>query len=120
MTKKLIIAIACLVGLVTPAYAETWKMGVVLIPEKSLSTCTTTAPAKIFWDFKTEGTTFSGTSNQGASFSTVVGAEGLVKVNYTGKLGNDTFPVELTGNVKTKQFETNNTKYSCRYRLVPM
>jgi hypothetical protein len=120
MTRKLIIAVACVAGLVAPAYAETWKMSVVLIPEKSSSSCNPTAPAGVSWEMKSEAGKLTGQSNQGSSFDTNVGADGVVSTNYRGKLGNESFPMQLTGNVNSKQFELYNFKYSCRYRLVPM
>jgi hypothetical protein len=119
MIKKLIIAVACVAGVAFPAGAETWRARIVTIPERSVSTCTADV-SKFWWDLTLEGTNFSGKSSEGTAFSTAVAPDGMVKANYTGKFGTITFPAEMTGNVKTKQFEIQNIKYSCRYKVLPM
>jgi hypothetical protein len=119
MTKKLVVAFACVIGLVSAAHAETWRMGVQTIKEKSVSTCTADV-SKIYWDLTLEGSTFSGKSSEGVTFTTPMAADGIVKASYTGKFGTVTFPAEMTGSAKTRQLEIQNIKYSCRYRLVPM
>jgi hypothetical protein len=119
MTKKLIIAVACVSGVAFPAAAETWRARIVTIPEKSVSSCTADV-SKLWWDLTLEGATFSGKSSEGPTFSTTVAQDGMVKASYTGKFGAITFPAEMTGNVKTKQLEIQNIKYSCRYKVLPM
>ena len=115
MAKKLFVAIACGVGLVNEANAETWRVRLVPVPEKSLSTCTADV-SQAFYDLTLEGTTFSGKSSVGTGFSTQVGADGMFKVAFTGVTG----PLEVSGNVRTKDIQVVNTKYSCTFKFVPM
>ena len=96
--------------------AETWMTRIDLVPESSAKTCAEVP--QVMWTLTLEAGTFSGANNFGAKFSTPVGPDGTVKASYTGKSGsNETFEMELTGNVKTRQVELFNAKYSCRYRF---
>ncbi len=96
--------------------AETWTARIDLVPESSVPTCAE-AP-QVMWTLSVDAGTFSGVNNFGAKFSTPVGPDGAVTASYTGKTGsNETFEMVLTGNVKTRQLEIFNAKYSCRYRF---
>ena len=96
--------------------AETWMTRIDLVPEASGPTCTEVP--QVMWTLTLEAGTFSGMNNFGAKFSTPVGPDGAVTASYTGKAGsNETFDMVLTGNVKTRQLEIFNAKYSCRYKF---
>ena len=93
------------------------KANVVLIPERSTSNCRDDT-SKLFWTLSLDGGTLSGTSTEGAKFSAPVAPDGSVKATYQGSFGGSNFPVELTGNAKSKQLETFNTRANCRFKLV--
>ena len=116
MTKKLIVAFACVAGLVSEAHAETWRTRIVLVPEKSQQTCMSADLSKSSYDLTIDGTKFSGKATSGATFSTPIGPSGEVKTIFTGASG----PLELTGDVTRKEIQVVNTKASCTFKLVPM
>jgi hypothetical protein len=59
-------------------------------------------------------------TSSGETFSAPVAADGSVKTSFTGSLGANTYSLDLTGNVKTREFEAFNKKYSCRFKLAPV
>lgn len=99
------------------AQAQSWKARLALIPAQSAASCGEVP--HITWDLKLQGGVFSGSSNQGAEFSSTVSPDGSVKASYRGNLGGGTtFPMELTGNVNTRQFELYSPTHSCRFTMV--
>lgn len=98
------------------ARAEVWTSRIELVPESSAQACAEVP--QVMWTLNLEAGTFSGVNNFGAKFSTSVGPDGAVTASYTGKAGsNETFEMVLSGNVKTRQLEIFDSKYSCRYRF---
>lgn len=99
------------------AQAQSWKVRLALIPAQSAATCQEVP--HITWDLKLEGGVFSGRSSLGAEFSSTVSPDGSVKASYTGtSTGWVTFPMEMTGNVNTRQFELYSPTHSCRFAMV--
>jgi hypothetical protein len=120
MNKLAIVVGLCVIGVSSTASAESWKAGLKLIPEKSGPQCAMADVSNVVWDLNLEGSTLTGVSNLGPKFSTPVGPDGSVKASYTGTLGAATYPVDLVGNVKTKQIEVVNPSIKCTFKLVPM
>src|SRR5829696_8654829 len=104
-------AMPCLtISVSVPARAETWKSSVQLYQEKSTNpACSQTDLSKLYWDLTLRGNTLSGVSTAGAKCSTTVAADGSVKTTFTSQTaGVGTYPVELSGNVTTREFELFN------------
>lgn len=120
MTKSAIVAVTLALGVGPPAYAQAWQAKVEHVPGRSVAACGQTDVSKILWTLKLEGSTFSGSSNQGATFSTTIAPDGTVKTTYEGKLGNNTFPVQISGNARTKELESFNIRSNCLFKLVPV
>jgi len=59
-------------------------------------------------------------ADSGETYSTPVAADGSVKTTFTGSLGANVYSLELTGNVKTREFEAFNKRFSCRFKLTPV
>ncbi|MPZ32714.1 MAG: hypothetical protein GEV13_17260 [Rhodospirillales bacterium] len=104
------------IGLSNVAAAETWKADLVLIPERSLQHCSQGDVSRATWTFKLEGDAFSGVAAAGRNFTTKANPDGSIRVTYPTNAGESL----MTGNVKTKQLEIWNGKFSCRYKLVPL
>jgi hypothetical protein len=120
MNKLTIVVGLFAVGVASTASAESWKASLKLILEKSGPQCALADVSNVVWDLNLEGSTLTGVSNLGPKFSTPVGPDGSVKASYTGTFGAATYPVDLVGNVKTKQFEVVNASIKCSFRLVPI
>lgn len=104
------------------ALAETWKSSVQLNPEKSTGAgCSQIDLSRLFWDLSLDGNTLSGVSTAGAKFSATVTPDGTVNTTFTSQTaGVGQYPVELTGNVKTRQFELLNRNARCTFKWVPV
>lgn len=104
-------------GVPSPALAETWKSSIHLDPERTTGgvACRSVDVSSVVWELTLQGNTLSGVSTAGPRFSTTVAADGSVKVTYTSQQGG---PVELIGNVNTRQFETIAEKWGCVYKWV--
>lgn len=69
----------------------------------------------VFYDFKVEGNTLSGSSTTGGQFSGPIAADGTVKIAFVNRSGN---PIELSGNARTRDLELLTPRNSCRSKLV--
>jgi hypothetical protein len=98
------------------AQAQSWQAGIVVVREVSIASCQEVPT--VTWDLKLEGAVFSGSNNYGAKFSSPVSPDGSVKASYTGKLGEQAFSMELTGNVNARLFVLYSPKYECRFKMV--
>ena len=103
-----------------PAFAETWRTMVALMEAESPANCAEADVSKLFYQLTVTGNEFSAKTSSGETFSTPVAADGSIKTTFTGSLGAKTFSIDLTGNVKTREFEAYNKKYSCRFKLKPV
>jgi hypothetical protein len=104
-----------------PTLADTWKSSVQLDQEKSTGgvICRSVDVSIIIWELTLQGNTLSGVSSHaGDKFSTTVPADGSVKTTFTSAAAAG--PVELTGNVNTRQFEAFLEKAGCRYKWAPV
>jgi len=103
-----------------PAFAETWRTKVALMEAESPANCAEADVSKLFYQVTVTGNEFSAKTSTGEAFSTPVAADGSVKTTFTGSLGAKTFSIDLTGNVKTRELQAFNRKYSCRFKLQPV
>ena len=103
-----------------PAFAETWRTKVALMEAGSPSNCLEADVSKLFYDVSVTGNELSLKTSSGETFSAPVAADGSVKTSFTGSLGANTYSLDLNGNVKTREFEAFNKKYSCRFKLTPV
>ena len=104
---------ACLVALASPAFAETWKARAELIPTKSANDCSQRLSV---YTLTLEGATFSAADVDGKQFTTTVPDNGVIQIDYRSPGG---ARLEMSGNVKTKHLDINNSNRGCWYRLVP-
>ena len=104
----------------SPAFAETWRTKVTLMEAASPSNCVEADVSKLFYDVTVTGNELSVKTSSGGTFSAPVGADGSVKTSFTGSLGAKTYAIDLTGNVKTREFEAFNKRFSCRFKLTPV
>jgi hypothetical protein len=105
--------------MVQPAFAETWRTATELIPEKSLPTCQGSDLSKFWWDISFQDNVVSGVSSTGAKFSSPVAPDGSFKVSIRSSAGTNSYPLDIVGNAKSREIESYNQKFSCRYRMVP-
>ena len=55
-----------------------------------------------------------------AAFSAPIGPDGSVQTTFTLPVGAKSLSIDLTGNVKTREMEAFNKRYSCRFKLTPV
>ena len=103
-----------------PAFAETWRTKVALMEAASRSTCVQADVSKLFYDLTVTGRELLVRASSGETFSTTVAGDGSVNTSFTGSLGRNTYSLDLTGNVNSRDFEAFNKRYSCRFKLVPV
>src|SRR5947207_3467166 len=103
-----------------PAFAETWRTKVALMEAESPANCAEADVSKLFYQITVTGNEFSAKTSTGETFSTPVAADGSIKTTFTGSLGARTFSIDLTGNVKTRELQAFNRKYSCRFKIQPV
>ena len=116
------VAAAVLLGVVSafqPAFAETWRTKVALMEAASRSVCVGADVSKLFYDLTATDSELSVKASSGETFSAPIAADGTVKASFTGSLGANTYSLDLTGNVKTREFQAFNKRYSCRFKLTP-
>ena len=114
------VVVLSVVGASPPAFAETWRTKVALMEAESPANCAEADVSKLFYQITVTGNEFSARTSTGETFSTPVAADGSIKTTFTGSLGARTYSIDLTGNVKTREFEAFNKKYSCRFKLQPV
>jgi len=76
--------------------------------------------SRLFYDLTVTGSELSVKASSGETFSAPVAADGSVRASFTGSLGQNTYSLDLTGNVNTRDFEAFNERYSCRFKLIPV
>ena len=118
MIKKLIIGLACMGSAMSPAHAETWRMGVELIDQWSLFHCPTTVENR-FWHFTLKGDQLSASGPDGATWATTVAPGGSFKATFKSNWHGDPFEAEVTGNAETRWAIQHVAKSGCWFRLAP-
>ena len=86
----------------------------------SRSNCVDADVSRLFYDLTVTGSELSIKASSGETFSAPVAADGSVRASFTGSLGQNTYSLDLTGNVNTRDFEAFNERYSCRFKLIPV
>jgi hypothetical protein len=114
------IVVLSVVSALPPAFAETWRTKVTLMEANSPSNCVEADVSKLFYDVTVTGNEFSLKAGSGETVSTPVAADGSVKTSFTGSVGANRYSLDLTGNVKTREFEAFNKRFSCRFKLTPV
>ncbi len=114
------IAVLGIVTLSPPVLAETWRTKVTLMEVGSPANCVEADVSKLFYDLTVTDGELSVKTDSGKTYSTPVAADGSVKTTFMGSLGANTYSLELTGNVKTREFEAFNKRFSCRFKLTPV
>jgi hypothetical protein len=107
------------VGASSLALAGGWRAKVALEPE-SPSDCREADVSNLFFDLEETGNELSVKTNTGAAFSAPVAADGSVSTTFTAPIGTRQFDMDLTGNVRTREFNAFNKQYSCRFKLTPV
>ena len=107
------------VGAAPLALAEAWRAKPGLEPG-SPPDCKEADVSHLFFDLADTGNELSVKTSSGAAFSAPIGADGSVKTTFKLPVGAKSFSVDLTGNVKTREMEVFNERYSCRFKLTPM
>ena len=103
-----------------PAVSETWRTKVALMEAASRSNCVDADVSRLFYDLTVTGSELSIKASSGETLSAPVAADGSVRASFTGSLGQNTYSLDLTGNVNTRDFEAFNERYSCRFKLIPV
>lgn len=109
-----------IVGALHPTFAETWRTKVALMEAASRPNCVDADVSKLFYDLTVTGGEFSVKTSSGETFSAPIATDGSVKTSFTGSLGENKYALDLTGNVKTREFQAFNRRYSCRFKLTPV
>ncbi len=68
------------------------------------------------YKFDLVGTTFTGHNVNGPLFVTTVAGDGVVNLDFKSPGGAS---LEISGNAKTRDLEIFDSKFACRYKLVP-
>lgn len=122
--KSLLALIFCVMAVVSSAYAQTWRMGLELVDQWSLFTCTGTGSlTDRFWEFTVEGSQLKANGPDGVSWATTINSEGAFQANFTGyyRPRSQSYAVEMKGNMRTDPpwAMLHNVDYMCWYKLVP-
>src|SRR5258708_39991227 len=113
------VVVLSVVSALPPAFAQTWRTKVTLMEAASPSNCVEADVSKLFYDVTVKGNELSVKTSSGGTFSAPVGADGSVKTSFTGSLGANTYPIDLTWNVKTREVEAFNKRVLCPFTLPP-
>jgi hypothetical protein len=100
------------------AWRTSWRMGLELIDQWSVFTCTVSLPDR-FWDLTLEGSRLSASGPEGATWTAAIEDNGSFKTRFTGYWRGEPFDAEVTGNVETRWMIQHNITAMCWYQLVP-
>jgi hypothetical protein len=103
-----------------PAFADSWRTKVALLEERSSSNCVDADVSRLTYDLAVTDNSFSMVSSSGEKVSAPVAADGSTQTSFTGSLGRRQFALQLTGNVRTRDIEISNARYSCHFKLMPV
>jgi hypothetical protein len=101
------------------ALADTWRAKPTLEPG-SPPDCKDADVSHLLFDLADTGNELSVKTSSGAAFSAPIGPDSSVKTTFTLPVGAKSLSIELTGNVKTRELEAFNSRYSCRFKLTPV
>ena len=108
------------------ALADTWRAKPALEPG-SPPHCKDADVSHLLFDLADTGNELSVKTSSGAAFSAPIGPDSSVNTTFTLPVGAKSLSVgakslsiELTGNVKTRELEAFNSRYSCRFKLTPV
>jgi hypothetical protein len=101
------------------ARAEPWRAKPAL-ELGSPPACNEADVANLFFDLADTGNELSVKISSGEAFSAPIGPDGAVETTFTLPIGAKSLSVDLTGNVKTREMEVFNKRYSCRFKLTPV
>jgi hypothetical protein len=107
------------VGAAPLALAEAWRAKPALEPG-SAPECKEADVSNLFFDLADTGTELSVKTSSGEAFSAPIGSDGSVTTTFMLPVGAKSLSVDLTGNVKTREMEVFNKRYSCRFKLAPV
>ena len=107
------------VGAAPLALAEAWRAKPGLEPG-SPPDCKEADVSNLFFDLADTGNELSVKTSSGEAFSAPIDSDGSVKTTFTLPIGAKSLSVDLTGNVKTREMEVFNERYSCRFKLTPV
>jgi hypothetical protein len=107
------------VGAAPPALAEAWRAKPALEPG-SPPDCKEADVSHLFFDLAETGNELSVKTSSGEAFSAPIDPDGFVKTTFTLPVGLKSLSIDLTGNVKTREMEAFNERYSCRFKLTPV
>ena len=107
------------VGAAPLALAEAWRAKPGLDPG-SPPNCKDADVSHLLFDLADTGNELSVKTSSGEAFSAPIGPDGSVKTTFTLPIGAKSLSVDLTGNVKTREMEVFNERYSCRFKLTPV
>lgn len=113
---------ASMIGVVgTSSYAasDPWQAKPALSPD-SPSICRQADLSKVVFQFAHSGGELSGKTNNGHDFTAPVSSDGSVSATIKVPVDGKDFDVDLTGNVRSRDMQVFNRKYSCRFMLTPM
>src|SRR5262245_48302934 len=118
MGKLLVVVSACAMGGATLARAETWRVGLELIDQWSLFTCSPSVPDR-YWDLTLEGSQLSASGPEGAKWTAQIGKGGSFKAAFTVYWYGRLIDAEVTGSTEGKWALMHNKTAMCWYRLEP-
>jgi hypothetical protein len=107
------------VGAAPLALAEAWRAKPGLEPG-SPPDCKEADVSNLFFDLADTGNELSVKTSSGEAFSAPIGSDGSVETTFALPIGAKSLSVDLTGNVKTREMEVFNERYSCRFKLTPV
>jgi hypothetical protein len=107
------------VGAAPLALAAAWRAKPGLEPG-SPPDCKEADVSNLFFDLADTGNELSVKTSSGAAFSAPIDSDGSVKTTFTLPIGAKSLSVDLSGNVKTREMEVFNKRYSCRFKLTPV
>ena len=119
MRTLAVLIVLSVVGGAPLALAEAWRAKPALEPG-SPSDCKEADVSQLFFDLADTGSELSVKTSSGEAFSAPIGPDGSVQTTFTLPVGAKILSIDLTGNVKTREMEAFNKRYSCRFKLTPV
>jgi hypothetical protein len=113
------LVVLAMIGAAPLALAEAWRAKPTL-EQGAPPDCKEANVSNLFFDLADTGNELSVKTSSGEAFSAPIGPDGSVKATFNLPIGGKTLAVDLTGNVKTREMEIFNERYSCRFLLAPV
>jgi hypothetical protein len=107
------------VGAAPLALAEAWRAKPGLEPG-SPPDCKEADVSNLFFDLADTRNELSVKTSSGEAFSAPIGPDGSVETTFALPICAKGLSFDLTGNVKTREMEVFNRRYSCRFKLTPV